>query len=333
MTRFSILATLAIVSLVAGCDSNSSYLYNSQGAPYEIVVVADHAVWDGPAGDSIRGMFYRQYPMINRQETSFDALRVLPSGFKGLNMRHRNVLITNIDPLATQAGLSMTEDVYATPQVVLSAVAPDGASLAKLIGDNRDDIMLLLETAEKNRDVAAARSHTPPQIAELIREKFGFEMATGPGYAVRSDGDDFLWLSYEMPTSSQGIIIYTYPFSGVKDFDSENIIARRNEFVSRIPGENAGTHMSTNADFTTLVYKTIEGRPWAEMHGFWDVTDDFMGGPFTNYSTLDAANQRVIAIDFYVYSPDPRLSQRNYIRQLEHFLYTVKISGEVPKWE
>ncbi len=227
----------------------------------------------------------------------------------------------------------MANDLHAKPQTVLRATAPDAASLAKLIGDSRDDIMLLLENAEKDRDVTAARKHTPPRIAELIEEKFGFEMSTGPGYTVRSDSEDFLWLSYEMPTSSQGIVIYTYPFSGVKDFDRDNIISRRNEFASRIPGENPGSHMATNPDYVSLAYKTIDGRPWSEMHGFWEVTGDFMGGPFTNYSTLDAANQRVIAIDFYVYSPDPRLSQRNYIRQLEHFIYTVNISGEVPTWK
>ncbi len=68
----------------------------------------------------------------------------------------------------------------------------------------------------------------------------------------------------------------------------------------------------------------LHGRLWVELRGFWDVEGDFMGGPYTNYSTFDAANQRVVTIDFYVYSPDTRLSQRNYIRQLEHYLYTVK---------
>jgi hypothetical protein len=333
MARFSIFGMLAAMELATGCIGGTSNSYGSLGAPYEIIVVADHQVWDGPAGDTLRSMFRKAYPMINRSETMFDVLRVLPSGFKKLNMRHRNVLITRIDPSATQAGLSMSNDVYTQPQTILTAVAPDLASLSQLLEERRGDILLLLENAEKDRAVAAAESHTPPQIAALIREKFGFEMSMGPGYKVRDESDDFLWLSYEMPTSSQGIVIYTYPFSGVKDFDRENLVKRRDEFAARIPGENPGSHMATNPDFTSLVYKKIDGRRWSEMHGFWDVTGDFMGGPYTNYSTLDAANQRVIAVDFYVYSPDPRLSQRNYIKQLEHLIYTVKISGEIPVWE
>ncbi len=193
--------------------------------------------------------------------------------------------------------------------------------------------MLVLETAEKDRDVADAMGHTPRAVSTLITEKFGFEISTGPGYKVRAESEDFLWLSYEMPTASQGIIIYTYPFSGVRDFEKENLLRRRDEFVSRIPGENPGSHMSTNPELIEGIYKKINNRQWAEISGMWDVEGDFMGGPYRNYSTLDAANQRIVAIDFYVYSPDPRLSQRNYIRQLEHLLYTVRISGQAPTWD
>ena len=332
MSKFSILGTLAALMILAGCGGDIPFKQNAQGAAYEIVVVADHDVWDGPAGDSMRAMFYRRFPMVSREETSFDVLRVLPAGFSKLNRLHRNVMITDVNPTYTRATLSMGNDTYASPQIVLRASAPDQSSLAELISMNRDDIMLILENAEKDRDVADARRHTPPEIAKLIREKFGFEMSTGPGYKVRSESEDFVWLSYEMPTSSQGIIIYTYPFSGVKDFDRENLLRRRNEFVERIPGENPGSHMSTHPEMAEVIYKTIEVRPWSEMHGFWDVEGDFMGGPYTNYSTLNAARQRVVAIDFYVYSPGQRSSQRNYIKQLEHFIYTVKISGEIPSF-
>ncbi|MDR2894167.1 MAG: DUF4837 family protein [Alistipes sp.] len=333
MARFSIFGVLAaVVLLAAGCGTGEAFKNTAQGAPYEIVVVADHDVWDSPAGDSIRTIFSLQVPMVNRQETFFDVLRVLPSGFDRLVTRHRNIMITAIDPTASRSSLTVNRDIYARPQIVLSATAPDAQSLAELISFNRENIELALESAEKDRDVEAAMGHTPPEIAAAITEKFGFEMSTGPGYTVRSESEDFLWLSYETPASSQGIVIYSYPFSGVKDFETEPLLARRNEFVARIPGENPGSHMTSNPEFTSLLYKMIGGRAWSELHGFWDVEGDFMGGPYTSFSTLDAARQRVVAIDFYVYSPDPRFSQRNLIRQLEHFIYTVKIDGSSPEW-
>jgi hypothetical protein len=324
----------AMTLLATGCSGGSNvFKPDAMGAPYEIVVVADHDVWNGPAGDTLRAVFYRRFPMINRQETSLDVLRVLPGDFKNLVARHRNVLIATINPAAAEPGLTVGRDVYARSQIVLRATAPGTEALARLISDSRDDITLALETAEKDRDVEAANGHTPEAIATRVKEKFGFSISTGPGYTIRADSEDFLWLSYEMPTSSQGIVIYTYPFSGVRDFERENLLARRDQFVARIPAENPGSHMITVTEMNELIYKKINNRRWAELSGFWDVEGDFMGGPYCNYSTYDAANQRIIAIDLYVFSPDTRLSQRNYIQQLKHFVHTVDIPGQAPNWE
>jgi len=303
---------------------DSTFKYPSQGAPYELVVVADHEVWDGAPGDTLRSMFYRRFPMVTREETTYDILRTLPSGFKRYVPRHRNLFITAIDP-AAKPSLTVGENLYAQPQIVMNATAPDAASLTALIEANRNDIMLLLEKTEKDRDVALAMKNTPPRIDSVIRAKFGFSMATGPEYTIRSESDNFLWLSYEMPTASQGIIIYTYPFSGTADFRADSLVARRDQFVARIPGEVAGSHMATNHEMTELLFKTFNGRSWAELHGFWRVEGDFMGGPYTNYSTYDAATGNVIAIDLYVYAPEPRQKQRNLIRQLEHYVHTVKL--------
>lgn len=324
MTRF--FCFIALAAALAGCRSNgSTFKYDAQGAPYEMVLVADHAVWQGPAGDSLRESFYKRFPGVNREETSWDVLRVLPGDFKRNVTRHRNVVITRIDTAVHQPRLALANDIYARPQTVITASARDLASLERLLDSTRADIMLLLERAEKDRDVAAASRHTPVPVAEAIRSKFGFEMSTGPGYTVRSEGENFLWLSYEMPTASQGIVIYTYPFAGSPDMLIGPLAARRNEFVARIPGENPDSRMATADDFQNLVYKTVDGRSWAELHGFWRVEGDFMGGPFTNFSTYDAPRGRVIAIDFYVYAPDPRSTQRNLIKQLEHLIHTVKI--------
>ena len=75
----------------------------------------------------------------------------------------------------------------------------------------------------------------------------------------------------------------------------------------------------------------LEGRLWCEMRGFWDVHGDFMGGPFVSFSTVDTATNRVFTLDCYVYAPDlnkPR--KRNYLRGLEHLLYTVTFPADKP---
>ena len=75
-----------------------------------------------------------------------------------------------------------------------------------------------------------------------------------------------------------------------------------------------------------LRHVRIEGRYWAEMRGFWDVENNFMGGPFISYSSVDIANRRVVTIDCYVFSP--KNPKRNLMRQLENLVYTVKFPGD-----
>jgi hypothetical protein len=66
----------------------------------------------------------------------------------------------------------------------------------------------------------------------------------------------------------------------------------------------------------------INGRQWTEMRGWWEVANDFMGGPFVSYVTVDAAASEALVIAFGLYAPeDP---QRNLLRELEHLIYTLK---------
>ena len=72
----------------------------------------------------------------------------------------------------------------------------------------------------------------------------------------------------------------------------------------------------------------LEGRLWVELRGFWDVKNDFMGGPFVSYTTVDTTTQRVFTIDCYVYSP--KNHKRNYMRELEHLLYLISVPDKTP---
>ena len=67
----------------------------------------------------------------------------------------------------------------------------------------------------------------------------------------------------------------------------------------------------------------LEGRLWVELRGFWDVANDFMGGPFVSYSTLDTATGYVFTYDAYVYAPKLPPHKRNLMRGVEHLLYTI----------
>jgi hypothetical protein len=58
------------------------------------------------------------------------------------------------------------------------------------------------------------------------------------------------------------------------------------------------------------------------LRGWWEVNNDFMGGPFVSYSTLDETTNEITTIMFALYAPEE--GQRNPLRELEHLIYTIK---------
>jgi len=52
-----------------------------------------------------------------------------------------------------------------------------------------------------------------------------------------------------------------------------------------------------------------------ETRGQWEVKNDFMAGPFLNYTILDAKNNRLIVFEGFTYAPS--VNKREFIFELE----------------
>lgn len=322
---FSVLILLAFV----GCKGNSEkkYIKNSAGNPYEMFAVMPKGVWEGAIGDTIRNSLMKNVEMINFDEPAFDVLYVAPDGFKGLALEHRNVLIARYGKQYIKAEVLSEKNKYVQPQIYVFLQAPTQKELLTLVEQKIDSVRGIFDREENVRFAAKVSQKGSVAVQDSIKKLFGFTMAVPSGTKVRSIVKDssFLWSSYEMPESSQGLIVYSYPYKG-EPFTATTIVKERNKFVKLVPGALKNSYMSTS-DYAVPVVteKMINGRKWYEARGFWRVEGDFMGGPFVSYSTVDEANNRVVVIDSYVYSPNPAKGQRNYIKQLESLVNTVKI--------
>ncbi len=326
--RLMIVAAAAIV--VVGCGSNKKkYIPSAHSGPYEVLVVTPPDVWAGPLGDTLRAVMQVPVPMLNSYEPQFDVSRVMANQYSSYLKRHRNTIIVNMDAQYAEPKMVPEYNRYAEPQLILHLLGPDQVTLAQYLHDNAFYLRQIFMMAERNRFIGSARSHPSVTLQTLVKEKFGFDISLLGGFTLGNDLDDFLWLRYEHPQSSQGVVIYSYPYGGPEDFTLEALTDRRDEFTGLIPGEVDGSHMITYREMgPELTHMRIRGRYWAEMRGFWDVYKDFMGGPFVSYSTLDEANNRVVCLDFYVYSPAPNKPKRNMLRQLESIVYSVHFPGD-----
>lgn len=317
----------ALLATMTGCDAFNSLTKSrsqtSLGSPYELIVVCPQQEWTGELGDTLRAVFTAPIPYLNQTEPLFDILRVNERGFTDMVIKHRNILKVVKDPALTEAGVTVQYNVKAEPQIVLTLQGPNDKSLTAFLSANRENIVHVLEKAERDRAVKYAEKYNEQNIRQAIKDTFGVDMTVPKGYVLATNDKDFLWARYEYPSASQGFFIYSYPYKGKESLSPGALLAARNKFAARIPGPSDGSYMTTS-DVIEPDYRMfrMEGRLWCEMRGFWDVHGDFMGGPFVSYTTVDTATNRVFTLDCYIYSP--KNHKRNYMRGVEHLLYLVK---------
>ncbi len=330
MKQLLSLLLVALSALCISCDAlhtAASNKINSQGSPYELIVVCNQPEWESPLGDSLRGMFKDDIPYLAQIEPYFDMFRVTQQGYDKLVVRHRNIFIVNIVSTITEPSIIVQYDVNASPQIIMTLQAPNVASATEYLAANRANVMQVLEKAERDRSIEYAEKHSVQSLNDLIKLKFDITMRVPDGFTLRNEKDDFLWISYEYPKASQGFMIYSYPAQGNSSLTSEALLKARNKYAALIPGPSDNSYMTTFME-AAPDYRLfrIEGRLWAEMRGFWEVEGDFMGGPYVSYSTIDTRTNEIVTIDCYVFSPD--LGKRNFMRTLEHLIYGVEIPVE-----
>ena len=316
----------AVIASAAGCDALrglSEPGMTAQGRPYELILVSGHDSWNSPLGDTLRSIFTAPVPYLAADtEPLFDVLRINEQGYTGNIAQHRNILEVVVSPQLTQASAAVRYDATASPQVIVRLQGPDRESLTAYASEHREELVQVFEQAERDRAIRYGERYTAAEVSRVIEERFGVAMKAPRGYVVAASQPDFVWARYEYPQASQGFFVYSYPYEGPQSLTPEALLAARNRFAANIPGPSEGSYMTTSPVIEPAFRMIrLEGRLWCELRGFWDVENDFMGGPFVSFTTVDTATNRVFTLDAYVYSPN--LPKRNFLRGIEHLLYSV----------
>ncbi len=338
---FSIITSLAVLLTIVGCDSVSSLTgvkKTAQGSPYEVLVVCDAREWESPLGAELREVLGAPVEMLNQHEPMYDVMRVTARDFKHLLLSHRNIIKVLCSPSVKEVAMLAEYDVEATPQIVITFQGPSIKAMVAYLKENGESLCRVIEMAERNRTIEFAKQQGAMALEQLIKKKFGVDMVIPNGYKLRSESEDFLWISNEYPTASQGFFLYSRPLEGRASVTPKAMVDARNAFAKRIPGPADGSYMTTvtkipnldNDGYTDVMPECkalrINGHEWLEMRGFWDVYGDYMGGPFVSYTTVDKASGRLLTLDCYIYSP--KEDKRNFLRQLEHLVYGISFPTE-----
>lgn len=321
---------LVAVVLLSGCSNRNqtSMMKGVTGKAGELVVVISPDAWDNGPGDQLKEVLMQPQYGLPQDEPILDVINIPKEAFAEIFKTSRNIIITNIGSSVSKPGVTYQRDVYAYTQALVTINAKSQKEFVTIFKQNSDKIVGFLLKSERDRLLLNYSKYHDAGVKKKIEDRFGVRMNIPPGFRVDEDREDFMWIRYNPPEVSQGLLIYSYPYVNDSTFTSNYQIAKRNIFLkNNVPGPTEGSYMTTEGQLP-LMFNVFQkdGNYAAELRGLWKVENDFMGGPFVSISMLDLLNNRVVVAEGYVYGPNT--DKRNYLRQVEAMIYSAEFINQ-----
>jgi len=240
---------------------------------------------------------------------------------------HRNLLIMSE---SDNEGFSVRNNVFAQPQTIVYVQGKDDETIIKLLQKHKNDIKEIFIDADIKFTQRIFEKNKLAENQFKTIKNLGISLTIPTTFKLVEDTGEFLWLRQHLlsgiaKTGSNNILVYSIPLEN-EETVGENIVAVRDSIGKKyIPGSFEGMYMITEAAYTPFTFDvTIDGKKAYETRGKWEVKDDFMAGPFLNYSIIDKKNNRVVVFEGFTYSPS--VNKRAFVFELEAIAKSIKIN-------
>jgi len=331
MKKINLLSIVLVAVIVSSCGSGMKNISTSStGRNGEILVVSDRDLWRGDLKDTITNYFTECQYGLPQPEPRFSVFSIPSDEFNRILRPHRSILMVSADKSLTEAKVSFAKDKWAEPQVVIKLMGPTRELIIEKFWQQRENIAELFIESEYRRYQKVAESMGEPSIPKKLEERYNFSMTFPKGYSISTMLDNFCWIRKEAKDFGHGVMVYSYDYTDTKQLDPKSILFVRDTITkAHIPGPTDSSYMAVSHKVYEPQSKVIEflGNYCVETRGLWLVKNDFMGGPFVNYTFIDKARNKVYVLDGYVYAP--RDNKRDMLRTVEAILYTWKYIPKV----
>ena len=322
---FSIFIITVLLTSCVGTDK--FVLRNSLGKVNKVMVVAKVSDWNGDVGSAIRNSFGDLVIGLPQPEPVLSVSQIAPNGFNSMMKVSRNILIIGE---GEKEDFYIKKNVYAQPQIIIYVYGTDDASVIKIFNKHKKEIIDAYISSDilMTQNIFKGKKLDDSQFKTL--QNLGISFTAPENFKTVDDTGDFLWLRQHLvsgiaKTGSNNILVYSVPINDETKI-AENIIAVRNRMGKKyIPGTDPETmHMITEEAYTPYTSEVVlDGKKTFETRGKWEVKNDFMAGPFLNYSVVDKKNNRIIVFEGFTYAPS--VNKRAFLFELEAIAKSMKI--------
>ena len=319
-----------------------------------VVIVADRELLQTPVGDSIAYHYEQPYPLMPQPEPLYD-LRYMTAEEITQNGPRRElrsyVVIADLRDeqssttrFVTQMlgeekilaakedyrkGTTVVTDQWANGQIIVYLYAEGPDQLADLVAksfnaaqkriDASDEEVLMANIYQSGRNKA---------VRDTVQQLVGLTFDVPQDYLVAKAEPGFVWLRRDLNDVVQNLLISEVPYEGGRQISIDSAVAYRNR-ISRdaVRTNTKGSVMSTNDRDLPIVRETItvDGVEALAAKGVWEMSDDYMGGPFFTYLIPDESKDKLYVVDAFVYAPGSKKGKRNYMQQLETIVKGAKL--------
>ena len=322
---FSIFIITVLLTSCVGTDK--FVLRNSLGKINKVMVVAKVSDWNGDVGSAIRNSFGDLVIGLPQPEPVLSVSQIAPNGFNSMMKVSRNILIIGE---GEKEDFYIKKNVYAQPQIIIYVYGTDDASVIKIFNKHKKEIIDAYISSDilMTQNIFKGKKLDDSQFKTL--QNLGISFTAPENFKTVDDTGDFLWLRQHLvsgiaKTGSNNILVYSVPINDETKI-AENIIAVRNRMGKKyIPGTDPETmYMITEEAYTPYTSEVVlDGKKTFETRGKWEVKNDFMAGPFLNYSVVDKKNNRIIVFEGFTYAPS--VNKRAFLFELEAIAKSMKI--------
>ena len=322
-----IISLFILTLLLISCKGNDKMiLSDSIGKLNKVMVVAKSSDWTGDIGQVIRNSFGEIRVGLPQPEAFLSVSQVPPNGFSSMMKVGRNILVISE---GGKEKFIVRKNVYARPQTILYIQGKNDENIIKILKEREEDIKNIFIASDVDFTQNIFRKDKVDDNLYKTLNNIGVSFIIPNKFNVVEDTGDFLWLRNHLTsgiakTGSNNILVYSVPLLDETKV-ADSIVSVRNRIGKKyIPGSKEGMHMYTEEAYTPFTFETtLDGKKAYETRGKWEVKNDFMAGPFLNYTVVDKKNNRLVIFEGFTYAPS--VNKRAFVFELEAIAKSMKI--------
>lgn len=321
MNKAHFFSFLFFLSIVACQSDQSKVLPASTGAFNTISVVMNNDLWNGEVGDSLRKKIAAPILGLPQEEPLFTLNQYSDKFVEGFITDSRNIVII-------KKGVTPKFDIqfnrFAIPQTLIHISGSNSKAIVKVLEENAPKMVATLKKgeiiAEQKRQKAALLN------PKIFANKFQIQLSVPSTYKYALQKPRFIWLKREITSGSLSLLLYQVPLETIPAKNPiAGIIAMRDSIGKLyIKGRENQSPMQTGKGYAPYWMRTKLANCKAfEVKGNWELKNDFMSGPFINYTIFDPEYNRIMVLEGFCYAPAEE--KRDLMFELEAIIKSVQI--------